>query len=125
MSPNYSCSNFNFLEQEAFSIGYKNNNPFLFSTIFRRPQWPIGAYRILNRTWKVNRQSHVSKSIDQIFNDPKYEKLPWFFSKQKWDVKNSNIVVNTFNNELDKIKRWSSEPKLYQRFTKRLGQEIT
>jgi hypothetical protein len=66
-----------------------------------------------------------TKSIDQIFNDPKYEKLPWFFSKQKWDVKNSNIVVNTFNNELDKIKRWSSEPKLYQRFTKRLGQEIT
>ena len=66
-----------------------------------------------------------TKSIDQIFNDPKYEKLPWFFSKQKWDVKNSNIVVNTFNNELSKIKSWSSEPKLYQRFTKRLGQEIT
>jgi len=65
-----------------------------------------------------------TKSIDQIFNDPKYEKLPWFFSKQKWDVKNSNIVVNTFNNELDKIKRWSSEPKLYQRFTKRLGTEL-
>lgn len=65
-----------------------------------------------------------TKSIEQIINDAKYEKLPWFFSKHKWDVKNSDIVVNTFNNELDKIKRWSSEPKLYQRFTKRLGQEI-
>lgn len=65
-----------------------------------------------------------TKSIEQIINDAKYKKLPWFFSKYKWDVKNSDIVVNTFNNELDKIKRWSSEPKLYQRFTKRLGQEI-
>ena len=42
------------------SLLYKNNNPFLFSTIFRRQQWPTGAYRILNRTWKVDRQSHVS-----------------------------------------------------------------
>jgi hypothetical protein len=66
-----------------------------------------------------------TKNIDQISNDAKYEKLPWFFSKQKWDAKNSDIVVNTFNNELSKIKSWSSEPKLYQRFTKRLGQEIT
>jgi hypothetical protein len=66
-----------------------------------------------------------TKSIDQISNDAKYEKLPWFFSKQKWDAKNSDIVINTYNFELDKIKRWSSEPKLYQRFTKRLGQEIT
>ena len=66
-----------------------------------------------------------TKSIDQILNDAKYEKLPWFFSKHKWDAKNSDIVVNTYNFELDKMKRWSSEPKLYQRFTKRLGTELT
>jgi hypothetical protein len=65
-----------------------------------------------------------TKSIEQISNDSKYEKLPWFFSKQKWDAKNWDIIINTYNYELDKMKRWSLEPKLYQRFTKRLGQEI-
>jgi len=66
-----------------------------------------------------------TKSTEQISNNTKYEKLPWFFSKHKWDAKNSDIVINTYNFELDKIKRWSSEPKLYQRFTKRLGTELT
>jgi hypothetical protein len=65
-----------------------------------------------------------TKSIEQISNDTKYEELPWFFSKYKWDAKNSDIVINTYNYELDKMKRWSSEPKLYQRFTKRLGTEL-
>ena len=65
-----------------------------------------------------------TKSIEQISNDTKYEKLPWFFSKHKWDAKNSDIVTNTYNYELEKMKRWSSEPKLYQRFTKRLGTEL-
>ena len=66
-----------------------------------------------------------TKSIDQIFNDPKYEKLPWFFSKQKWDVKNGDAVNNAYFDNLNKIKAWVTKPTLYQRFTKRLGQEIT
>ena len=83
LSHNYSCSNFNFLEQEAFSIGYKNNNPFLFSTIFRRQQWPTGAYRILNRTWKVDRHSHVSTGIDQIFLDMVSRQISWLRENKK------------------------------------------
>jgi len=66
-----------------------------------------------------------TKSIDQIFNDPKYEKLPWFFSKQKWDAKNWDAVSNAYFDNLNKIKAWVTKPTLYQRFTKRLGQEIT
>ncbi len=77
LSYNYSRLNFNFSEQEAFSIGYKNNNPFLFSTIFRRAQWPLGAYRILNRTWKVERQTHLSKSVDQLFLDMIQCQISW------------------------------------------------
>jgi hypothetical protein len=65
-----------------------------------------------------------TKSIEQISNDTKYGKLPWFFSKHKWDEKNTDIVTNTYNYELEKMKRWSLEPKLYQRFTKRLGTEL-
>ena len=42
---NYKVENFDYLEQTAFSIGYKDKKPYLFSTIFRRDWWPIGCYR--------------------------------------------------------------------------------
>jgi len=50
LSSNFKLENFRYADQEVFTIGYKDNNPYLFSTIFRRPWWPHGAYRILNRT---------------------------------------------------------------------------
>ena len=65
-----------------------------------------------------------TKSIDQIVNDTKYEKLPWFFSKKEWDSKNFNTIYNTYVYELNKIKTWATKPTLYQRFTKRLGTEL-
>jgi hypothetical protein len=65
-----------------------------------------------------------TKSIDQIVNDTKYEKLPWFFSKKEWDSKNFNAIYNTYVYELNKIKTWTTKPTLYQRFTKRLGTEL-
>ena len=66
-----------------------------------------------------------TKSVEQIFSDPKYETLPWFFSKQKWDAKNGEAAKKAFYSELYKMKVWANKPTLYQRFTKRLGQEIT
>ena len=103
LSHNYSCSNFNFLEQEAFSIGYKNNNPFLFSTIFRRQQWPTGAYRILNRTWKVDRQSHVSTGIDQIFLDMVSRQISWLRENKK---------VMLQRDEIERFRhKWESQNK--------------
>jgi hypothetical protein len=66
-----------------------------------------------------------TKSIEQIVNDSKYEKLPWFFSKKEWDSKNWDTINNAYQSELYKMKAWSTKPTLYQRFTKRLGQEIT
>jgi hypothetical protein len=65
-----------------------------------------------------------TKSIEQIINDDKYEKLPWFFSKKEWDSKNWDAINNIYQFELSKMKAWSTKPTLYQRFTKRLGQKI-
>jgi hypothetical protein len=65
-----------------------------------------------------------TKSIEQIIDDEKYEKLPWFFSKKEWDPKNWDIILNAYKWELSKIKTWSTKPTLYQRFTKRLGTEL-
>ena len=65
-----------------------------------------------------------TKSIEQIVNDDKYEKLPWFFSKKEWDSKNWNDIFKAYQSELYKIKVWSTKPTLYQRFIKRLGTEL-
>lgn len=87
LSCNYSPANFKFVEQEAFSIGYRNNAPLLFSTIFRRPQWPVGAYRILNRTWKIDRQTHISTKIDEIFLEMAEQQLEWLIcNKQDFKI---------------------------------------
>lgn len=74
---NYKIENFNYQEQLAFSIGYKDNSPYLFSTIFRRNRWPKGCYRILNRTWKLNRQNHISKEIDPLFKEMVESQMHW------------------------------------------------
>jgi hypothetical protein len=65
-----------------------------------------------------------TKSIEQVANDNKYDKLPWFFSKKEWNKGNWASIHNTYTSELYKLKAWSTKPTLYQRFTKRLGTEL-
>lgn len=89
---NYLQQNFNYADQTAFSIGYKNSEPYLFSTIFRRDWWPDDCYRILNRTWKLNRQDHVSKKIDVVFRE-------MVESQIKWLNKNTNVVTTFISRE--------------------------
>jgi hypothetical protein len=107
-------------EFDAFTSTLVNNIKFNFQKV--QDTNSKKAYRdLLN-----NLLSDIkTKSIEQIIDDEKYEKLPWFFSKQKWEAKNWNIIIRNYKNELDKMKTWASEPKLYQRFTKRLGTELT
>jgi hypothetical protein len=103
-SSNYSLDNFVFNDQTAFSIGYKNNKPYLFSTIFRRPSWPQGAYRILNRTWKTNRQTNISKAIDSIFLDMVDSQLDWLTKKSDFEVaiiSREHNSINTLTNVRD------------------------
>ncbi len=103
---NYTLENFNYNEQTAFSIGYKNNSPFLFSTIFRRQWWPEGAYRILNRTWKLERQDHISRGIDPIFRYMVEDQIDWLKSNTNYKAafisreKNSR---NTLFNVMDEL----------------------
>jgi hypothetical protein len=106
-------------EFDAFTAPLINNIKFNFQKI-QDPNSKQEYIKLIN-----NLLSDIkTKSIEQISNDTKYGKLPWFFSKHKWDEKNTDIVTNTYNYELEKMKRWSLEPKLYQRFTKRLGTEL-
>ena len=64
---------FNLDEQEMLTM-YKPNEfsePSIFSSIYRRDWWPVGAYRILNRTWQYPRVTKVEKTI----NDGLYEMI--------------------------------------------------
>ena len=94
LSENFKLENFPYADQEVFTIGYKDNTPYIFSTIFRRPWWPVGAYRILNRTWKVSRQEHVSKDIDPLF-------LEMVEAQVSWLTKNRPMRVAFISREHD------------------------
>jgi hypothetical protein len=82
LSQNYSKENFVFAEQESFSIGYKDQNPYLFSTIFRRDWWPVGVYRIMNRTWKTERQETASRHIDPLFLEMMESQVEWLHNNR-------------------------------------------
>jgi hypothetical protein len=128
LSSNFKLENFCYADQEVFTIGYKDNNPYLFSTIFRRPWWPRGAYRILNRTWKVSRQQHVSKEIDPIFLEMIEAQVAWLnnhkdlniaFISREHDSRNTLINVkehlnsrgNNFNLFEDRVWVCDGNPK--------------
>lgn len=114
LSSNYSKENFVFAEQESFSIGYKDQTPYLFSTIFRRDWWPAGAYRIMNRTWKTERQDNVSKKIDPMFLEMMESQVEWLRNNRDFklaiitrehDARNTLLQVkselNTRGNNFD------------------------
>jgi len=65
-----------------------------------------------------------SKNIEDIINDDKYEKMPWFFSKKEWKKENYPAIENEYKSELYKIKTWSTKPTLYKRFLKRISAEL-
>lgn len=80
--------------------------------------WPVGAYRILNRTWKVDRQSHISKSIDQIFVDMVCDQISWIKENKK-DFKIAFISRehnsrNTLHNVAQSLNMRSDEFHLYE-----------
>ena len=61
---NYTDRNFTFCER--LSITFDNDKPVCCSSIMKRSCWPQGAYRILNRFWKV-----ASERIDMLNTDTK------------------------------------------------------
>lgn len=65
-----------------------------------------------------------SKNIKDIIDDEKYKQIPYIFSKREWDIENFPAIQKEYQNELYKLKVWSTKPTLYKRFTSRLGKEI-
>lgn len=90
---NYKLENLEIDKQEVFTIGFKNNEPFLFSSIYRRSYWPVGCYRILNRLWKVDSDSAVNTNIDKLYTIMIAHQLTWLKENKK-DFKTAIITRN-------------------------------
>lgn len=94
---------FNLDEQEMLTM-YKHtafSEPTIFSTIYRRHWWPIGAYRILNRVWQYPRVTKVEKTI----NDGLYEMIEYQINwcKKQPEFKVAIISRNKNNRLFDKM----------------------
>ena len=99
LSRNYSSKQFVYKEQEVFSIGYKNDVPHLFSTVYRRDWWPIGTYRILNRLWKTSVDNFTNKDIDDIYIDMISAQLSWLKTNRQ-DFQTAVISRNGSENKM-------------------------
>lgn len=99
LSKNYRAQDFVYAEQEIFSIGYKNNIPYLFSSIYRRPWWPLGTYRILNRLWKNGEDKFTNKDIDDIYIDMISAQLTWL-NDNRTDFQTAIISRNGDENKM-------------------------
>lgn len=98
-SSNYSSKDFVYKEQLVFSIGYKNDVPHLFSTVYRRSWWPVGTYRILNRLWKNSLDNAINKDIDDIYIDMISAQLSWLKINQQ-DFQTAVISRNGIENKM-------------------------
>lgn len=81
-SKNYNLNNFVYDDQEIFSIGYKDDIPHLFSTVYRNAWWPPGAYRILNRLWKNGEDQYFNATIDEIYIEMISAQLNWLITNR-------------------------------------------
>lgn len=82
LADNYSTENFVLENQRMFSMWVHNNEPKLFSTIFRKPWWQKGCYRILNRVWQNPRTIRVEKTIHPGLYTMIHSQLEWCKTQQ-------------------------------------------
>lgn len=83
---NYSNQNYFLNNQVRFFIGFRDNKPVLFSSIFRLDWWPVGAYRILNRLWKPNKDEQITKDINPLFFEMVKEQVNWLSLQEDFKV---------------------------------------
>lgn len=86
LAVNYSNQNYFLDQQVRFFIGFDNDVPVLFSSIFRLDWWPAGAYRILNRLWKPAKNNIITKTIDPLFFKMVRAQIDWLLTQPDFKV---------------------------------------
>jgi hypothetical protein len=86
LAVNYSDQNYFLDKQIRFFIGFDNDVPVVFSSIFRLDWWPSGAYRILNRLWKPRKNNSITKTIDPLFFKMVTAQIDWLAAQPDFKV---------------------------------------
>ena len=82
-----------FVECEALSITFVDNEPFFCSGILKRDCWPNNTYRILNRLWKPAVRLLTLKRISPGLGSMVHSQLDWL--KENTDFKLAFISRET------------------------------
>jgi hypothetical protein len=67
--------NFNSSEIVAYSMSISLNEVYLCSSVARKPYWPAGVYRVLNRVFKPVPKNVFTKSIEDFWVDQIIQQL--------------------------------------------------
>lgn len=97
---NYSIKNFDFAVALTIHFG-DDGQPELCSSIASRACWPSGAYRILNRLWKVPgiRKTNAPSTMSASFGYSALSQIDWLKS-------NSNCQLYFISRETDNWESW-------------------
>lgn len=105
---NYNLNHFE-SECSAVTIAFDDEVPIFCSSILGRDCWPIGAYRVINRLWKINPDNHPLRAIHAAVGPMIKSQLNWlknntdyklvFISRessmwQNWTIKQLDIQFN-------------------------------
>lgn len=97
---NYSKENFDFAVALTIHFG-DDNEPEMCSSIASRDCWPQGAYRILNRLWKVQeaRKSSAPGTMSASFGFSAVSQVEWLNT-------HTNYKLYFISRETDNWERW-------------------
>jgi hypothetical protein len=74
LADNYK-DNFNASEIVAYSMSCDNSEVYLCSSVARKPYWPAGVYRVLNRVFKPVPKDVFTKSIQDFWTEQIVQQL--------------------------------------------------
>jgi hypothetical protein len=78
----------------------------------------------LNKLFSIIRTKSVSEIINDSTNDKELSDVLWYLSDREWKPENYQYIENDAENELLKIKSWTTKPTLYKRFLQRYATTV-
>jgi len=111
-------------EFDAFTAPLVNTVKVNFAKIKSNPE-KAKQYKILIINLLSDLKTTDIKNLETLMDGDKYKGLKWFFSKYKWAPTNQDKARISYYTALYNIKQWTTDEKLYKRFTSRLGKELS
>lgn len=100
---NYSKESFSYAGIIAYTICFNDDDtPEMCSSISQRDCWPLGAYRILNRTWKHSNKKQMMKEISLAMGETTLSQIQWL-------KENADYQLLFISRQTDNWMKWVSK----------------